>query len=63
MKLTRRKNYLRFTEIFAKIAQLRDQIKKESTDKDAKTDPQDEKNELNKLILHTDMDLDQIEDS
>ena len=37
--MDRRKNYLRFTEVFAKIAQLRDQIKKDMTDKDAKTDP------------------------
>lgn len=33
------------------------------TDKDSKTDPQDEKTELNKMILHADVDLDQIEDS
>ena len=61
--MDRRKNYQRFGEVFAKIAQLKDQIKKDQTDKNAKTDPQDEKTKLNKIILNADVELDQIEDS
>lgn len=49
--MDRRKNYHRFSEIFTKIATLRDQIKKDISDNDSKTDPQDENTKLNRMIL------------
>jgi hypothetical protein len=56
--MDRRKNYERFTEIFAKIANVKDQIKKDDTDNKKETDSQDDKTKLNTMILHADVDLD-----
>jgi hypothetical protein len=59
----RRANYARFSEVFAKVKELRDTVEKEKNDNNATTNWQDDQQALNMLIITTDVSLDQIEDS